>query len=246
MSTKTKQRVSESSNATQVQGPEGDLDLPQNKGHISYTASFLTAEESRQLQQDTQNAQSWKRTPITFFGKSVLQPRDTAFFGTALYSYSEERRRPTGWDEDLPASHALKRLAERIERTNGLPPNWFNVVLANRYMNGRDFMGWHADNEKSLGDLPVIASVSVGAERRFVVRCNEHKMSKIEYLLRDGSLLVMSGRMQQFYQHSLPKVALSKCNDLRLNFTFRRVVDDSDHSKQFATDITKWWKLKTK
>lgn len=217
-------------------GPEGELLLPDGAGSVCYVRNFLSEAEANELMEQTKNANSWARTPISFFGKSVLQPRDTAFFGTKLYSYSDERRIPTAWDEDPPASTALKKLSLRIEEHLKLPKDWFNVILANRYHHGRDFMGWHSDNEKSLGDEPVIASISLGAERRFLIKrkCGkeeENPTEKIEYILEHGSLLVMKGKMQKLYQHSLPKVALSKCDKLRLNFTYRRVIDESDHSK---------------
>lgn len=217
-------------------GPEGELLLPNGAGKITFYKHFLTKLEADELLQATVDARSWARTPVTFFGKKVLQPRDTAFFGTKLYTYSDERRQPTGWQDDPPASTALHELGHRIETALGLPTEWFNVILANRYHNGRDFMGWHSDNERSLGDEPIIASISIGAQRRFLVRLRAayhtgDTPEKIEYVLEHGSLLVMSGKMQSFYQHSLPKVALSKCNSLRLNFTYRRVVNESDHSK---------------
>ena len=217
-------------------GPDGKLPLPENAGSVTYVPSFLSEADANQLLEETKEARSWERTPITFFGKSVLQPRDTAFFGTKLYSYSDERRMPTGWEEDLPASAALKRLGNLIEDYLQLPQDWFNVILANRYWHGQDFMGWHSDNEKSLGDHPIIASISLGAERRFLLRKKGvvqegEQREKLEYVLKHGSLLVMTGTMQKTYQHSLPKVALSKCDQLRLNFTFRRVVDESDQSK---------------
>lgn len=217
-------------------GPEGKLLLPDNAGSVIYVRDFLSKAEADELMQETKEARSWARTPITFFGKSVLQPRDTAFFGTRLYSYSDERRMPTGWDEDPPASTALKRLGTHIEEYLELPKDWFNVILANRYLHGKDFMGWHSDNEKSLGEEPIIASISLGAERRFLIRNKgdgqEGKpREKIEYVLAHGSLLVMTGSMQKSYQHSLPKVALLKCDKLRLNFTYRRVEDESDHRK---------------
>lgn len=226
------------------QGPEGELHLPDNAGTILYLPQFLTEQQADTLLAQTMHARSWARTPITFFGKSVLQPRDTAFFGTKLYSYSDERRAPTGWDEDPPASTMLHELGLRVEQRLNLPRDWFNVILANRYHNGHDFMGWHADNEKSLGEQPIIASISLGAERRFLIRRKgnldaEQPHEKIEYRLAHGSLLVMMGRMQTLYQHSLPKVALSKCSSLRLNFTYRRVLDESDQSKLDADDRMK-------
>ena len=217
-------------------GPEGEVHLPNGAGSVVYVKDFLTSGEADALIESTRNARSWERSPITFFGKSVLQPRDTAFYGTKFYSYSDETRRPTGWNDDPPASNALHDLGQRIEKYLKLPTGWFNVILANRYHHGQDYMGWHADNEKSLGEEPIIASLSVGAERRFLIRPKPKSLTggvdeKLEYTLAHGSLLVMKGKMQQLYQHSLPKVALSKCNNLRLNFTYRRVVDESDQSK---------------
>lgn len=242
-----------SSSVTLIRPPPGDLDLPHGEGHVHYVPHFLSDQDANTLFTDTVGANSWQRTPIKFFGKSVLQPRDTAFFGTKLYSYSDERRLPTAWHEDAPASTSLKQLAKKIERYLQLPNDYFNVVLANKYHHGQDFMGWHSDNEKSLGHHPTIASVSVGAERRFLIKRksnlplpsvmhNTHSdddmashravLNKYEYILSHGSLLVMSGEMQTFYQHSLPKVAVSKCNEMRLNFTFRHVVDEGNQSKR--------------
>ena len=214
-------------------GPEGKLELPNNSGCISYEPSFLSSVESESLFNDCLNAKSWQRTPIIFFGKSVLQPRDTAFFGTHFYSYSGEKRMPVGWNEDPPASNAICALGRRIERFLNLPENYFNVVLANKYLHAQDSMGYHSDNEASLGPEPIIASISLGAVRKFVVRPKKGfqmgaTTCKYAYHLKNGSLLVMSGKMQQCYEHAIPKVALSKNIGVRLNFTFRHVVDDKD------------------
>lgn len=121
-------------------GPIGEYHLPDNAGCILYIPDFLTKQQADGLFNKTKDAKSWQRTPIKFFGKPVLQPRDTAFFGTKLYSYSDERRLPTPWEADPPASNALKDLALDIERKLALPPHWFNVILANKYYQGDDFM----------------------------------------------------------------------------------------------------------
>jgi len=180
-------------------GPDGELKLPNDTGSITYENSFLTESEASSVFNDCLAARSWSRTPITFFGKSVLQPRDTAFFGTAHYSYSGERRSPTGWNEDAPASVAIDSVRKRIERHLNLPEGWFNVVLANKYYHGQDSMGYHSDDEAS-------------------------NPCKIEYQLANGSLLVMRGKMQTYFEHALPKVAISKCDNVRINLTYRRVV----------------------
>lgn len=141
---------------------------------------------------------------------------------------------PTGWNDDAPAGPAILRLANKIESNLGKPEGWFNVVLANKYLHGQDSMGFHADDEASLGPSPLIASISLGASRKFVIRPKKtltlDEPFKLEYSLTNGSLLVMSGPMQQWWEHSLPKVALSKCDAVRINLTFRHVVTKPDGS----------------
>jgi alkylated DNA repair dioxygenase AlkB len=100
----------------------------------------------------------------------------------------------------------------------------FNGVLINMYREGQDSMGWHSDDEKELGKEPVIASISLGASRRFLFREKENRKEKREVFLKDGSLLVMEGRTQELWQHCLPRSA--KVKDSRINLTFRRIVVD--------------------
>lgn len=228
-------------------------------GYIEYKPDFLSKSEADTLLSVVQNAKSWARQPIRLFGKDIMEPRDVILFGTAPYTYSSMKRTPIGWNDDLPSSDRVYSLGCRIEDHLGIERDFFNTVLANKYYHGRDFMGWHADDEVALGAHPLIAAVSVGAERRFVVRRKKNKTMKVaakkstansdgdvnadgmkqkeeeeegfeedwdrmEYVLGHGSLLVMSGNMQEYYQHCVPKTALSKCNELRINLSFRRVV----------------------
>lgn len=208
-----------------LKGSKGNLTLPGGYGEISYHPDFLDKSDADALYEAMLNAPGWEQTPITFFGKTVLQPRETAFYGSELYSYSDEKREPIPWDFDS-TSRAVHELGHKIEAYMGLPTNFFNVTLCNKYVNGKQYMGYHSDDEASMGDAPTIASVSVGAERRFLCRPKPEALladnARIEYVLAHGSLLVMSGRMQTYYKHSLPKAAA--VSSPRLNFTFRRVV----------------------
>jgi alkylated DNA repair dioxygenase AlkB len=97
----------------------------------------------------------------------------------------------------------------------------FNAVLLNLYRDGRDGMGWHADDEPELGRNPVIASVSLGAPRRFCLRHRRRKDLKLDLELPRGSLLVMAGPMQHHWVHALPKTRRPVGE--RINLTFRRV-----------------------
>jgi alkylated DNA repair dioxygenase AlkB len=154
---------------------------------------------------------------IRVFGREVMQPRLVAYVGDpeARYTYSSTLQEPTPWTPVLSA------LRTRVEQEVGRP---FNAVLCNLYRDGRDSMGMHNDAEPELGEHPLIASLSLGAERRFVVR-HRHKRDdgKLDLVLSDGSLLVMRGEMQAHYRHGLPKQ--QACTSPRLNLTFRLVYE---------------------
>ena len=102
----------------------------------------------------------------------------------------------------------------------------FNSALLNLYRNGQDSMGYHSDDEKELGKNPVIASVSLGATRKFLLR-HKHDVNfaKHDLQLSQGSLLVMKGATQHFYKHSVPKTKMPVGE--RINITFRHVLTDS-------------------
>jgi alkylated DNA repair dioxygenase AlkB len=113
----------------------------------------------------------------------------------------------------------IRELKAKVEGACGRP---FNSVLLNLYRNGVDSMGWHSDDERELGERPVIASVSLGATRRF--RLRHKKRTDVEPVVVDlehGSLLIMRGETQRFWKHQLPKTR--KVSESRLNLTFRSV-----------------------
>jgi alkylated DNA repair dioxygenase AlkB len=97
----------------------------------------------------------------------------------------------------------------------------FTTVLLNRYRNGQDSNGWHADNEKELGTNPVIASISLGAARAFHLQHNSIKEARLKLTLEHGSLLLMKGTTQHYWKHQIPKTA--KTVDQRINLTFRTI-----------------------
>lgn len=150
-----------------------------------------------------------------------------------MYTYTGANCPPIPWDTDA-ASAAIFALKGKIEARLGLEDGYFNVCLCNKYTDGARYMGYHADDEASLGSNPVIASISCGAERRFLLRpkphaiCDEVNDTRWEYTLAHGSLLVMSGATQEHYKHSLPKMAAVKTP--RVNITYRRVVNPSKGS----------------
>jgi alkylated DNA repair dioxygenase AlkB len=150
---------------------------------------------------------------IKLFGKTYKKPRLEAFFadGNLSYSYSGQQL------NTQLITKELKELKSRVESVSQLD---FNAILVNLYRNGEDSNGWHADNEKELGNDPLIASVSLGAERIFEM---QHILSKkrIKLTLEHGSLLCMLQGSQRFWKHQLPKD--KKVNSPRINLTFRKI-----------------------
>jgi len=155
----------------------------------------------------------WKSDEVVIFGKRILTARKLAWYGDAGcdYTYSGTTKQALLWSSALLD---LKALAERLSGES------FNSCLLNLYHNGGEGMGWHSDDEREIVRDSAIASLSFGAERRFVFRHKETK-EKVELVLENGSLLVMKGETQRFWQHQLPKAARVKTT--RINLTFRRM-----------------------
>jgi alkylated DNA repair dioxygenase AlkB len=157
----------------------------------------------------------WRHETIVVAGRRVLQPRLTAWYGDAdaAYTYSGLTLQPLPWIEPL------LELRERLERDVG---EIHNSVLVNRYRDGADSMGFHADNEPELGPTPLIASVSLGATRRFLLRRRDKTGRPMELDLSHGGLLVMGGSTQRHFRHGVPKQPAVR--EERVNLTFRRIV----------------------
>jgi len=159
---------------------------------------------------------AWRQDKIQLFGKRIWLPRLTAWYGDPgkSYKYSGIQNEPQPW---IPALLEIKQAVEAATKVA------FNSVLLNYYRHGQDSMGWHADDEPELGPNPVIASVSFGQERRFDFRHRIDKaLSKESIFLAHGSLLVMQGPTQHFWQHQLPKTKVISAP--RLNLTFRIIL----------------------
>lgn len=190
-----------------------------NSEFFDYIPRFLNEAEAADLLARLWRELAWSQREIMLYGRRVLQPRLVAWYGdaAAVYSYSGLTLEPAPWHP------LLQDLRRRLEAGTGYR---FNAVLANAYRDGRDSMGWHADNEKELGPQPVIASLSLGAPRRFLLRAARGTTGagekSIGMTLENGSLLLMKAGCQQRYQHALPRTA--RTSGLRINLTYRWVL----------------------
>lgn len=185
-------------------------------GVLTLIDPWLDAAEADRLFGALRSETPWRQEVITVLGKPYLQPRLTAWYGDpeAAYSYSGISLEPLAWTAELAALRARVEEAARAR---------FNAVLLNYYRSGDDAVGFHADAEKELGEHPVIASVSLGCTRRFVMRWagKGPPAAPIELDLRGGSLLVMGGTTQRFWRHAVPRRRGQPGE--RINLTFRTI-----------------------
>jgi alkylated DNA repair dioxygenase AlkB len=165
------------------------------------------AEVLRRLIEET----PWRQESIVVYGKRHLQPRLSAWYGKRPYTYSGITLEP------LPLTPLLQLLHAAVEEATG---RRYNSVLLNYYRDGADGMGMHSDDETELGLQPAIASLSFGATRTFTLR---HKGDgrTVKCDLSDGSLLLMAGSLQKFWQHGINKT--KKPTGARINLTFRNI-----------------------
>ena len=172
---------------------------------------FLCESDADNYFSGLHNITPWEQNFIRLFGKEVSEPRLSTWHAEAdlPYTYSGVPRTPHPWKEPLSS------LRTACEAHTGQS---FNGALLNLYRTGLDAMGWHSDDEAVNGPNPVIASISLGAERRFDFR---HKQSRemISVVLPHGSLLVMSGACQTFWLHRIAKT--TRQTEPRINVTFR-------------------------
>lgn len=159
----------------------------------------------------------WQAKPITLWGKTYLQPRLIAWVGDAgrSYTYSGSTMQAQPW------TPLLSMLREAVQNAAGAQ---FNSVLLNYYRNERDSMGYHSDDEKELGPQPVIASLSLGQPRTFVLKHRtDQTLKPVRIKLASGSLLIMQGSTQTHWKHGIDKQ--SRPCGARLNLTFRKIID---------------------
>lgn len=184
-----------------------------HEGEVYYFGSILSAVEADRYFEELFNSIAWKQDEVIIFGKKIVTKRKTAWYGDKEfeYTYSKVTKKARLWTSQL------LELKQLVEQETGLE---FNSCLLNLYHSGEEGMSWHSDAEAELGEQPAIASLSLGAERKFMLK---HKASgeKVSLNLENGSLLLMQGETQRYWVHSLPKT--KKVQAPRINLTFRKI-----------------------
>ncbi len=192
--------------------PDRLTPLPLEDARVSMLAQLPLAWSNEEVLARLIGETPWRAESVTLFGRSIPQPRLTAWYGEARYRYSGLTLDP------LPFTPLLRDLKAAVEAACGLS---FNSVLLNYYRDQRDSMGMHSDDEAELGPEPAIASLSFGATRAFVLK---HKLTKRRVVvdLTSGSLLLMAGMTQSKWLHGITKQA--RLVGPRVNLTFRKIV----------------------
>lgn len=187
-------------------------------GEVRYLGPVLAAEEADEFLRALLAGIAWRHDELVMFGRRIVTSREVAWHGDEPfeYRYSGTAHRALPWTEDLG------RLRDLVERRTGAS---FNSCLLNLYHDGGEGMGWHSDDEATLVPRAPIASLSLGAERRFDFRHRRERNRKISVVLEHGSLLVMGGETQRHWHHALPKT--KRVTEARINLTFRRMCAES-------------------
>lgn len=182
-------------------------------GNVVYWPCFLGTQQAQQLFNELLTETVWQQEAISIYGKIVNQPRLTAWYGEFGVSAAG------GYKHRVVAKEYtdnLLNLKNKIELSTG---KRFNSVLANLYRDGQDSVAYHADNEAILGTNPAIASYSLGATRRFLLRHNQAQLETLKINLQHNSLLIMQDELQHHWQHAISKT--KRPIGQRINLTFR-------------------------
>jgi alkylated DNA repair dioxygenase AlkB len=191
------------------------IDIPLPDASLKYWQNIYTPISYDAIVNEFISVTQWKAEEVVIYGKRYLQPRLVAWFGDegVSYSYSGIKLAPNPWTE------LLSTLKEEVERLTG---HRFNSVLLNYYRDEKDSMGFHSDDERELGNSPIIASLSFGEVRTLIFKPKLNKgLKSVKLPLESGSLLLMQGETQKNWVHGIEKEK-KPCGP-RVNLTFRKI-----------------------
>lgn len=187
------------------------------EGTVNYYGVVFSARTADACYQQLLSTTPWKNDESAIYGKHIITKRKVAWYSSQPFNYSYSNTNKIS----LPWTPLLLQLKEKVEQVTG---ESYNSCLLNLYHDGSEGVGWHSDNEKSLKPCGAIASLTLGAERRFAFK---HKKSQetINLMLQHGSVLVMKGETQQHWLHRLPPT--TQKHSPRINLTFRTIIKNS-------------------
>jgi alkylated DNA repair dioxygenase AlkB len=196
------------------QDPAESIVILAKDGRAEYINHFYDAEVSDSLFTNVLGSLTWESDQIFMFGRLVTTARKVAWVGDpdCLYTYSGVQKIPQAWTKEL------LQMKHKLEQLTG---HTYNSCLLNLYHTGDEGMGWHSDNEKELDSTTPIASVSLGARRKFAFRHKQDKTTS-SIFLEHGSLLIMHPPIQEHWHHSLLKT--KTITSPRINLTFRKIL----------------------
>ncbi len=183
-------------------------------GIVNYYGKIMSAAEATHYYQKMMTDIAWRNDEAVIFGRHIITKRKVAWYGDKNYSYTYSNKTKLA----LPWTPELRELKARVEK---ISETTYNSCLLNLYHSGEEGMAWHSDDEKTLGLNSAIASLSLGAERKFAFRHKETK-DTVSMILEAGSLLIMKGTTQTNWHHRLPPT--TKVKTPRVNLTFRLMV----------------------
>lgn len=184
------------------------------KDLLEYREHFLSKEEADLLKDTLLQTAPWEQRMQKMYDKMVLTPRLTAWYGDPQDTSSgEEKKSDNSWTPEL---FSLKQKIENEFKCR------FNGVLLNLYRDHHDSVAWHRDKERRYGKRPVIASISLGQTRNFDFRKKDHHSGKYSLPLPHGSLLIMKGDLQEYWEHRIAKSTVPMKE--RINLTFRWIL----------------------
>lgn len=187
------------------------LPIPIDDGELYFMQQLPLPVDNAEVMQRLLAETAWKAETIFLFGREVAQPRLSAWYGEARYTYSGRTFEP------LPFTPLQLKIKRAVEAASGCR---FNSLLLNYYRNEQDSMGFHSDDEPELGPQPAIASVSFGDTRTFILK-HKKQAKTVKLDLTDGSFLLMAGKLQHCWRHGINKER--KPHGARINLTFRLI-----------------------
>lgn len=194
---------------------EGSEDQPRNLLHrdgcVHYHDAFFDVKKAHCFFDLLLEEIDWRNDQAVIMGKTITTKRKVAWYGDQPfeYHYSRTKKVAKPWNETLLA------IKNAVQIKTG---ETFNACLLNLYHDGSEGMAWHSDAERELKKNATIASISLGAERKFAFK-HKKTAEKVDLILRNGSLLLMKDQTQSHWLHRLPPTKKVKC--ARINLTFR-------------------------